>query len=294
MVHDQIEKWMRRLLYTERDEGPCVKLVLKHVQAGRSREGDVWSKSLPHSESATQLTVEDMRELAHEIEQIAVEDAEGLGQGTQQYKLLAYFLGSPNRPLARYTLNVEAGDDGELGPDPANGRGLLGQMMRHNESLLRQCMMGTTASMTILQRTLHRLAEQNETMMSQRLDYVAKVEELSTLKHERDLQMIESEHRIKMQEELFDKGKVLLPALVNKVAGRKLLTEPVNPQAAMLAAFAKSLTPEQFQGILGTLSSPQQIALITFMEQFQDPEETESESEKGAGNTGSNNGNGAY
>lgn len=145
----------------------------------------------------------------------------------------------------------------------------MGQLMRHNEAVMRTAMMSTSQNMTMMQRTIGRQNEHIEKLLEDRRENFEMVEGLKSEHHERELASIEHEGREKRYSEMFEKASLLLPAVVNRISGKKLLPEHVSPMQDMLKTFAESFTPEQLSDIVPRLKPEQQIAFLEFMDASQ-------------------------
>ena len=120
-----------------------------------------------------------------------------------------------------------------------------------------------------MQRTISRQNEHIEKLLADRRETFEITEDLKSQKHERELMSLETENREKRYADMFEKASLLLPAVVNRVSGKKLLPETVSPMQDMLKGLAESLTPEQLTKIMPTLKPEQQIALLEFIEASQ-------------------------
>lgn len=267
MNRNKLDTWLRKQLFSSRDEGPCVKLTLRHLGSdGRGKGGELWTKQMDNAQS---LGEDALLEIMTDIETSSFDDSEGIG-GLQRYQVLAYYQHSMS-PLGRFTFRMEGGEnEDEFGlSEPATKQGFLGQVMRHNEGYAKANMFATNQVIGMLSRTVNQLAEHNEKLMVERRRSYETQEELLSLKHERDLMSIEAETKAKHMQALFDKGNILLPALVNRISGKKILPEETGPMTDMLKSFAETLDPQQLAYIMKGLRPEQQIAMIEFLQATQ-------------------------
>lgn len=268
----KVKRWLEKHLWDTREEGPVVKVVVKHLDAnGRAGKEEIWSHNIPHEGDSVTLREEDVMDLINEMDMSCYDDAEGMAAGLQRYKILCYVKHKSNAH-SRFTFSL-AGDNQDVDDtgvsEPATQKGLLGQLMRHNEAIMRTAVMSTNQNMAMMQRTIGRQNEHIEKLLEDRRETFEVTEDLKSQRHDRDLASTQMENQEKRYSEMFDKASLLLPAVVNRVAGKKLLPESVSPMQDMLKGLAESLTEEQLTKIMPTLMPEQQIALLEFMDMSQ-------------------------
>jgi len=267
-----MENWIRRQLFTITDEGPCLRFVLKHITSGK-KASEVLSLPVPEQAGSDFVT-----ELINELEATAVSDAGGVG-GVQSYIIQSFFTKSKTRPGARFTFRVQGENeediDGEFSSEPPTLRGQLSQTQRHLEAVMRTSTMNTGHVMAMMQRTINRLADQNEALADDKLKTLEVLESLHSQKHERDLETRKAAHREELVEKGFDKLGLLMPVVVNKLTGRKMLPETASSKEMMISAFLESLSPEQLDKISSTLEPEQMAAFAQAAQQFMAPEKPE-------------------
>ncbi len=290
----KLKPWLDRLFWnTEREEGPCVKLVLKHLDSnGSPGKVEVWSQKIPHKGQSVTFPAEEIPELMSDIQHASHDDAEGMAAGTQRYQLLSYVEHKPHaHSRFNFTMAASTSDDvDDTGAtEPANMKGLLAQLMRHNAETHRASNQVIHQTHYILAKTVTSQQEYILKMENDRRDSLGMMEDLLSQRHERDLRSMEAENKEKRQQALFETGKLLLPAVVNKISGKKILPEETTPAEMMIRGLAESLTQEQLHKLMPILSPPQQIALVNFMSATQEDEpETKQLSSGTDGKNGSN------
>jgi hypothetical protein len=246
----RIARWMRGLWADDVESTPD-KLALRHV-AVSDRQIDVASFVVADKPS------DDQEALLSRIEEALENDADGLG-GVQKYVLLALWEG---RPLSRLPLRVASSmDDGgssdSLESEPANSKGLLAQLMRHNEVQSRMFAMSMGQVVSTMQRTIARLQETVEVADERRLAAVDVAEDMLTRGHERAAltQMVEDNRAAKTV--TFNTVKSVMPFVMHylrKAAGMPVETTPV---ATLVSQLAASLQPEQLAGLQKLLTTEQ-------------------------------------
>jgi hypothetical protein len=246
----RIARWMRGLWADDVEATPD-KLALRHV-AVSDRQIDVASFVVTDKPS------DDQEALLSRIEESLENDADGLG-GVQKYVLLALREG---RPLSRLPLRVASSmDDGgssdSLESEPANSKGLLAQLMRHNEVQSRMFAMSMGQVVSTMQRTIARLQETVEVADERRLAAVDVAEDMLTRGHERAAltQMVEDNRAAKTA--LFESVKAAMPFVaqyLRKAAGMSVETTSV---ATLVSQLAASMGPDQLMGLQKLLTAEQ-------------------------------------
>jgi len=268
----KVKQWIERQLWDDRDEGPATKFVLKHLDSnGRAGRIEIWSKAIEHNAKCVIMPEDEIPDLINEIGSASFDDAEGMAAGLQRYQLLCFVKHKPHAH-SRFTFSTSAGTDDvdDTGvSEPATHKGLLGQMMRHNEALMRTTVMSSNQTLGMLARTVANQGEHIEKLLKDRREGFETMEDLKSQRHDRELSTIEATNREERYQAMFEKAQLLLPALVNRVSGKKLLPESTTPMEEMLKTLAESFTEAQISAIMPTLKPEQQVVLVQFMEASQ-------------------------
>lgn len=271
---NDLEKWIRKQLYVERDEGPCTKLVLKHVGAGNKLGSEVCSAGVPKS-PGDDFVIATM----HEMDATASQDANGFG-GVQTYVIQAFFKGE-EKSLARYTFKVQGTDDddegGSMASEPPNRTGITTMLMRHQEAVMRTATMGQAQVVGTLMRQNQVLSELVERFMSERLETVQLMESLLSRKQERDLEVQRAQSKETMLRDAFDKIMTLAPIVVAKFAGKGAIPGVESPMEVQIKGLLETITPDQFEQLTGTLKPEQQFALAEIYQGLQASEKKRAE-----------------
>ena len=246
----RIARWMQSL-WVEGVETTPDKLALRHV-AVSDRQNDI--TTFPIAGKPT----DDLEALLSRIEEALENDADGLG-GVQRYVLLALREG---RPLSRLPLRVaSATDDGingePLESEPANGKGLLAQLMRHNEVQSRMFAMSMGQVVSTMQRTIARLQETVEQADERRLAAVDIAEQMLTKQHERAAltQMVEDNRAARTA--TFDTVKSVMPFVMHYLHKTTGMQAESTPVTTLVSQLASSLQTEQLLGLQNLLTSEQ-------------------------------------
>ena len=251
---NRLARWLSGLWAEDAEVTPD-HLSLRHV-AVSDRQVDVATFTIGEK------LPEDQDVLIGRIEEALENDADGLG-GVQRYVLLALKEG---RSVSRLPIRVASGaDEGggfeSMESEPANSKGLLAQLMRHNEVQSRMFAMSMGQVVSTMQRTIARLQETVEVADERRLAAVDVAEDLLTRGHERAAltQMVEDNRNAKTA--LFDTVKGAMPHLMQYL--RKAAGAPIEstPTSKLLSQLAGSLGPDQLLG-LEKLLTPAQMEII--------------------------------
>lgn len=251
---NRIARWLRGVWSAAEEADTPDRLALRHVSVS-DRQIDVATFALPVKEVETF----DVDGLLSRIEEAVENDVEGLG-GVQKYVLHALREG---RPVSRLPLRAAASKDEVAAPEaletePASAKGLLGQLMRHNEVQSRLLAMSIGQNVSTMQRTIARLQDANERAEDKLLAAIEISEELLTRDHERKAmtQMVEDNRAV--QGVLIEGIKNALPHLLRFVAGGASNPTGVG---AILKKLHQSLRPEQVEA-LAKILTPAQLELL--------------------------------
>jgi len=267
----KIGRWLRPFVFANSDE-PLTRLVLKHISVNDKQE---ILHTIPIEESPDE---DDLPGIANEIDNAAYADADGMG-GMQKYVVYAYSKGE--KPIGRLPFRVycqETGEDGEpIESEPATPKGMIAQAQRFSEAAIRMSLGASGSIITQLQRTVARQAETIEKLTEARIELFDSLERVRSEANERDILRKDAELKAKIRKDAFDKFSLLVPLVINKLTGRKLLPEELSPVEMSLKQLAESITPEQMEKLRSSLSPEQLIVLGEFMLATQGEKITERE-----------------
>lgn len=254
-----IERFLRKNILQARNEA-ITKIVLRHAMPG-TKGSDVESFSVPDDP-------DHLSETANEIISRAEEDANGMG-GIQRYVLNLYESTNP-KSAARFPFRIrgqdEEFDDGGAGGEEApTSKGLLQQLMRHNEANSRTMTVAIGGIVNALVRRLDASDARVEKLMEQRYQMYETLEASMSQQHMRDMEMLQQDASEKRKEQVFGKLMLLLPAVLNKLSGKKVM-DGDDPMTLMVRGFAESLTPDQIRSLAEKLTQEQQIVLAQLLQ----------------------------
>lgn len=254
-VEVEIEKWLRRELTKHREK--AIKLIiLRHATPG-AKGNDVETIDLSER---TSLEIGDLQEIADDLCGRAQVDTDGMG-GIQRYVISLHPEGE-KRAVGRYPFRLRANleEFEEAGEEPANTRGLLSQLMRHNEALAKTMVHAVSGITTVMARRLESSDNAISRLTEAQHRNMALLEEAKSEQHVRDMELLKENSKQERTDKIFEKLSLLVPVVINKLAGQKVFNSD-DPSALMLKSFAESMSPEQFQKIQATLSPEQMLVL---------------------------------
>lgn len=269
----KLEKFIRRQLTTSVDENPVCRLTLRHAMGG--------------NKAATVLDVEvsptdSYIELASRFEEAANDDAEGLGN-IQSYVLASYFTAVPDKIRERlsFRLHVQSEDDDTIDQSEApTERGIVQQLMRHNEANARVMTMGMAEVVRQQNRMIERLASQNDSLMDKHFNVLDLYEKLLTAESVREIEKMKVTSKIAREDQMVEKIMLLAPAVVNRLGGKKMLPEAATPAEMMVMNFVKSLRPDQMSKVMDTLDPEQQLQVVELIQAQQARDEADKKKDK--------------
>jgi hypothetical protein len=194
----------------------------------------------------------------------AQRDANDMMDGVQQYALYAYYPDDATYVPRKYFRvsteeNVEL--DRDMSPsEPPTEKGLTGQLMRHNEAIMKTATVSQSFILQIFQREMARLADMNETYAKQHLDMTMLVQDTLNQAAERRQQEKKTDMSLAFQEGAFEHLKTAMPIILNRIAGKPVFPEP-DKAFMLMATLLESLTPEQ-QGWFRDNLAPGQNAIL--------------------------------
>lgn len=259
----EIEKFLRREFAKER-EVPIHKVKISHAAAGtRGNDIETFDVSFPMSDQNISM-------MADDIISRSQLDADGQGgTGVQRYVISLHVKGEI-RSVGRFSYKMKSsGDEFEdAGDEPANARGLVSQLMRHNEAIAK--IMVTSLGGVVHHQT-RQLESANETI--ERLTRInaennERLEAANSQAHDRDMELMKENAKQERDKLMFDKLSLMVPVVINRLAGQKVF-DSEDPNAMMLRTFAESMSADQFNKIRQTLSQEQVVLLMQIMQATQ-------------------------
>jgi hypothetical protein len=195
--------------------------------------------------------------------------------GTQRFALKAFDLedGKPqvgDAPINNATISVEGIPTGDGEPsEPANQVGLLAQLMRHNQEMMRLTIAATGALTSHLARTVETLSAKNEILMNERVHTIEVMEELYSRKDEREMEKQKVAAEIENKKLMWGKIMELAPIAINKLAGQELVRQRHSNLESTVMTFIETINPQKLDTIAksGIFSERQMVLFGTILEQ---------------------------
>lgn len=259
----QIGNWIRHnVLASTPDNGKCYKLVIKHLSVNGKPNGDVTTIKVDDDIAV----VDGVEQLIQEVCEAAQNDANAMREGLQRYAVYAYFnLNKDYVPRMPFRVSAEENYDHEAGEgegsEPANEKGLLAQLMRHNEANARITTIHTNNIIETLMRDNASQRALIEKQMGQAVDMAAIIQESLDNSTARRIAEKEAATKAEIVGSVVEHLKLLLPVILNKVAGQKITPE-TDSSFTLLASLFESLTSEQQQKLFTEFLTPSQSAVL--------------------------------
>lgn len=258
---NKLSRWLRSQILREQKTGKVIRLELRHLPSG-AKQGQEVSTLDMRSERADDNWFTSQASLFIDEAQ---NDCDGLAHGTQRYVILAYREEQPERARARFPFVLSYEEESVDGyeSEPPTKSGLTQQLMRHLEAKERTFMASLGTVLHTMQRMASTLSDENHHLREHQISTMTMVEELLSMRHERELEAHKAEARINIMKDTAKDIKLLLPAIVQRLTGQKSESSSDNPE--QISRFLNSLDDEQKAQIASILKPAQQIALMEFI-----------------------------
>lgn len=263
MEHDKkLGAWLRAEFCKAK---PPHKLFLRTAAPGaRGTNIEEWQP--------VKLELEELPTLGNEILQRAQDDADGNGPSIHRYVIHAMDKGE-SKPRAKYSFRLRGESDIDLddeeGGEAPTQKGLMTQLMRHNEAIMRTNQSGMTSLIGMMVRRLEASDNHIEQLIKERREHFSVLEAAQSEASNRDMQaMIEMKNQDR-KDLAFQKLMTLAPLVVNKIVGSKILPDKSDPLMMMLEPLIGSMSGEQLQAIQSTLNMEQTIMFVELLSAFQ-------------------------
>lgn len=218
-----------------------------------------------------------LEEYRNQLWDAAYAHASAVG-GTQRFTLKAFEIpdkeserrGAQEAPINNATISVEGVATGEGEPsEPATQVGLLAQLMRHNQEMMRLTIAATGALTSHLARTVETLSAKNEILMNERVHTIEVMEELYSRKDEREIQKQKATAEIENRKLVWGKILELGPIVINKIAGQPLMRQRHSELEAAVMTFIETINGQKLDVISksGIFSERQMVLFGTILEQ---------------------------
>jgi hypothetical protein len=288
-------KWLRECLYLVPEEdgkARFARVVCSQLVKGNKRGEEAFSLDVPKKAGD-----EWPDNAASEIYGKLQLETATLG-GLQKYVLYAFHTGDNERHTSRFVVKLQGIEDEEgedLDSEGTGKDGQIAQQMRHSEASARIAagMMSTMVtgfnSMIARQSTmLERQAAMIETLKSDRIEGINTMRLLSDDAEEREIRLVQSRAKAKGVEKLVDRLGLLLPAAVNKIAGRAILPDRDPALMMMVKGLFTSLASneEKMKALAGIMGPEEAVAFMNILEEVSAKDENGSSKKSGTESKG--------
>lgn len=256
-LHQWIAKQLTHNVIVD-DGDKLINFSLVHVKSGCSSETGDEIKTIT-------LGSKDWspKEIADSLDQIATTVAAGI-PGRQQFVIFACYLPSNRKEPFPFGKLGESEFEKGLATEPANERGFMAQMMRHNEAMARITTQHQIEIFDKLVKTIEITSSMNERLLEENAEVIVAVKNMVIEKAADEF--TKKKELLEYQRTTAERAKLLqlAPVVINKAAlaltGKELI--PVQNMAVdVLKNLADTLTEDQVKGLAGILT-PEQLTQL--------------------------------
>lgn len=259
MKTSDLAAFLRRQLVATRKE-PIGTIQLRH--AGMNMKGQI-VEAFDHES----VTVDGIESLAEDILSRAQTDADGSGGGVHRYEVVVTGV-EEKRTLARFAFRVRSEDqdfDGESGEESASLKGIVTQLMRHNEAISRTMIQGVGALVQQLSIRVEKDSLTIDKLLDKRNQDFETIEDARSRENDRELEQLRFAQGREREQWAIGKVEALFPLIIAKISGKPLTT---TQERTVLKTFIDSLTQEQFMALAKQLTQEQQISLFAIVKEI--------------------------
>jgi hypothetical protein len=267
----QIGRWVRQNVLPRDDKlGRCYKLVVKHFSINKKPQGDVGKIQIPENvadEGGVDAVI-------GQVIQAAQDDANNLHSGVQLYAVFAYYLNDQTyTPRCWFRVSAEEEYDPETTAndpsEPATAQGLMSQLMRHNEAIMRTSVIQTSHVIQVLQQENASQRELLAKQAEQSIDAMAMIQETLDNATQRAIETKNAQMKQDIIAGVFEHLKLIIPVALNKLAGQKIAPE-TDASFMQLAALFEGMPKEQQEAFVSQFLNPAQAAVFAeFLETYE-------------------------
>jgi hypothetical protein len=269
-------KWLTRMLADITEAGAIGRFELIHKIEGEHAERlDIW-----RSDADSPRNPDD---LAQEMQDAAQRDAQSRVSGLPQRYVVYAFRGQSEDHESQHAFLVRPGSHvTRLGEDsePPNDKGVIGQSMRHSESVHRLLITGGEVMIGRLSSELEKERDARQKAEQLNWSVFEKYQSLLDREHERRIAEAKELMKARRVDELMGVVTALVPILATKLLGKPPAAAADQPQLGpatdsapdpkdlAVRHFFSCLSETEITSILGCISSSSQIALAQIHSSF--------------------------
>lgn len=260
----ELVKWLSDNSCVPRGCGKFSRIICKHVTKAKN-DNDTVVETWEVPEIVNEAWFEDQ---AAEIMTKLNTEAANL-EGIQSYCLFSYFTESADKAVNRHLIRIGSNSTNDLtgfdseGPDK---EGLVSQAMRHQEINAKIYTASTGQLLQSYQQMINRLSGNVDKLLEDKYEREGKIMELMTMRREDELETRKMDMKQKAIEKTLESVGLLVPVIVNKLAGQKIMPEAAGGAMMMGKSLFSSLSREQLDTIVGSLTPEQQVAFLNLGE----------------------------
>jgi hypothetical protein len=232
---------------------------------------------------------DDPLELVEQVEARALRQANALG-GVHAF--LLELVGPDGAVLGTefFRVSAESFSDGRsIISEPANEGGMLAQMMRHNEVVIRTGVQGSEKTLQAAHKMIEQVGKRAEYAEAKFLEMLTTLHSVMTGERETQVAMVKAEARATATKQIAGKIASLIPEISAAfVKGNSGPAGAAHAAAISAKGLFSTITSEQLNGILGHLNVEQQMQLFGLMKRLSAEHEQQAAAE--AAPNGGNNG----
>lgn len=270
----KLQGWVAKQALVPRNDATLQRVVLRHMVSKSSKR--LGEEIATYSPPVDQDALEDW--IAKAVEECwgQINHEVSVLGGIQTFALYSFFSDDLAKSASRLLLKVandeEEDFDDTLMSEGSSVRGMLQQNQRHLEAT-QKMFMGAFASMvSSMQRQNARLADQNEKLIAERNHTFDTQMQLMRAEVEQHNKERELEMKQKSMESAIEAVKQIAPAIVNKMAGQKIMDEAPGSDAFMAAKIMfRGLSDEQYAEIQKNMTKEQFAAFVSWGESVSNP-----------------------
>lgn len=221
----------------------------------------------------------DASDLASRIWDAAEVDSRSRAQGGRQRYSVVIFRGEdraqPTATRAFLLFGTSSGEnerDFGQSSDPPNERGLLSQLMRHNDQQARMMQVLSDSMFSKLIAQNSQLTSQVDAMTGKQLDMFTLHQRMLDTQAQREMEQAKEANRERRHEQLIGVFTSMVPLLFLQFMGNKALPQGIPTETSMrdtvVGRFLDSLTPEELSAASGKLNSMRQIVFVEIYKSY--------------------------
>lgn len=269
-------RWLRECLYfvvdvpdDESEEPPrFARVVCRQIVKGNKRGEEAFHVEVP-KKADDQWSEVAAREIYGKLQM----EVESLG-GLQRYALYAYHSHDFDNHTARFLMRIQGAqdedEDGDMQTEGGDKAGMLSQAHRHTEAFARSMTSMVLGLTGTFQSTIARQGEIIDRLLEDKLANIDAIRDLMENKEEHEVKMVQAKAKAQGVQELVGKLGLLMPSVVNKLAGKPVFPVQESALIMMTKGLVNSLAadPSKMQQLAGLLDAEQAVAFMNLVEEF--------------------------